>query len=165
MSLRASRNVSAGRHWPAGRILRTNALDISYQVYIQQWLLTTSSPQRNFIGHLALHEHKLNLLPCVLHSQNPAGAKSAMGSRSDTTSAINNTVKQKIPACYDIPVVMTLHNNNTCYFHNSAYLWTISVFSVFRQFSFRVCGRSCEIFLLFRCFHAKDLRVNTETGH
>ena len=26
MSLRAARNVSAGRHWPAGRTLRTNGL-------------------------------------------------------------------------------------------------------------------------------------------
>jgi hypothetical protein len=27
MSLRAARNVFAGRHWPAGRTLRTNGLD------------------------------------------------------------------------------------------------------------------------------------------
>jgi hypothetical protein len=31
MSLRAARNVSAGRHWPAGRTLRTNCLERNIQ--------------------------------------------------------------------------------------------------------------------------------------
>ena len=32
MSLRAARNDSAGRHWPAGRTLRTNALDTKFNL-------------------------------------------------------------------------------------------------------------------------------------
>ena len=43
MSLRAARNVSAGRHWQAGRTLRANALEGDYlsPIYLRATKITS----------------------------------------------------------------------------------------------------------------------------